>query len=109
SENESLENVVQMIFELHLDVYERITNPNSIVECSVRVETRGRLERWQDLASSMLWRSARPVTDPVCLRFIWASVFSTTVLETEVRRDHILQCYASFRNLIATNSCEHIH
>lgn len=103
------ENVVQMLFELHLDVFERITNPNSIVESSVRLETRGRLERWQDLALMTFRRSTRPMTDPVCLRFIWASIFATSVLDTQIRRDHILQCYASFRNLLAANECEPIY
>ncbi|SPO04042.1 related to transcriptional corepressor HIR3 [Cephalotrichum gorgonifer] len=109
SGGESLVNLIQMLFELHLDVYERITNPNSIVEYSVRVETRGRLERWQDLASTALRRSARPATDPICLRFIWASIFSTGVLEPHAPRDHILQCYASFRSLLVADECEPIY
>lgn len=103
------ENMVQMLFELLLDVYELITNPNSVVQNSVRLETRSRLERWQDLASAVFRRSTRSATDPVCLRFIWASIFSTSVLENQVRRDHILQCYESFRNLMAADDCQPIH
>lgn len=105
----NLESMVQMMFELHLDVYERITNPNSIVEPSVRLETRGRLERWQDLASTAFRASSRSMTHALCLRFIWASIFATSVLDTHTRRDHVLQCYNSFRNLIAANECEPIH
>lgn len=103
------ESIVQMLFELLLDVYELITNPNSVVQNSVRLETRTRLERWQDLASAVFRRSTRSPTDPVCLRFIWASIFATSVLDSQVRRDHILQCYESFRNLMAADDCQPIH
>ena len=108
SDSEALDSLVQMLFELHLDVYDRITNPNSIVKYSVRVETRGRLERWQDMASSAIRRSARLTTDPICLRFIWASIFFTAVLEADVPRDHILQCYRSFHDLMISNDCPQI-
>ncbi|MBE3046323.1 hypothetical protein IMZ48_28065, partial [Candidatus Bathyarchaeota archaeon] len=103
------ESVVQMLFELHLDVYESVTNPNSVTKPIIRIAIKDRLERWQGLASMAFRGSTRPVTDPVCLRFMWASVFSTSVLDTHIRRDHILQCYTSFRNLLAAHECEPVH
>ncbi|MCV5073693.1 hypothetical protein OFB51_27260, partial [Escherichia coli] len=45
--------LVYMLFELHLDVYERITNPNSVVEQITRTKARIRLGRWWDLGTQV--------------------------------------------------------
>lgn len=99
---DELDNLVQMLFEVYLDVYERITNPNSRVDLSIRLGTKGRLSRWLDLASSL--RRSRPADSGVelSLRFLWACVFSTTMAEG-ISRDHVLSCWHSLRDyLIAT-------
>lgn len=96
-----LDNLVQMLFELYLDVYERITNPNSRVDVAIRVGTKGRLGRWLDLASDL--RRTRPADASVdlSLRFLWACVFSTTLAEG-ISRDHVLACWHSLRDYLTT-------
>ncbi|KAH8765374.1 hypothetical protein F5883DRAFT_674633 [Diaporthe sp. PMI_573] len=96
-----LDNLVQMLFELYLDVYERITNPNSRVDVAIRVGTKGRLGRWLDLASDL--RRTRPADASVdlSLRFLWACVFSTTLAEG-ISRDHVLTCWHSLRDYLTT-------
>lgn len=96
-----LDNLVQMLFELYLDVYERITNPNSRVDVAIRVGTKGRLGRWLDLASDL--RRTRPADASIdlSLRFLWACIFSTTLAEG-VSRDHVLACWHSLRDYLTT-------
>ncbi|ROW13997.1 hypothetical protein VPNG_04134 [Cytospora leucostoma] len=103
SELDELDNLVQMLFELHLDVYERITNPNSRVDISIRLGTKGRLSRWLDLASVLRRsRSADPGVQ-LSLRFLWACVFSTTMAEG-VSRDHVLSCWHSLRDYLTATA-----
>ncbi len=88
--------LVHMLFELHADVYERITNPNSVVEYSTRVETRARLNRWFELAANISRSRPKGAADDLSLRFLWTSVFSNTLVEG-VSREHILACWDSLR------------
>ncbi|KAI0110296.1 hypothetical protein F4814DRAFT_398695 [Daldinia grandis] len=94
-----IDEIVQMLFELHLDVYDRITNPNSAVEYAIRVETKGRLGRWFAFASQM--SRGRPETADrlLSIRFLWSAVFVVTLTEG-VSRDHFLQCWKSLRDKI---------
>ncbi|KAL2756499.1 hypothetical protein ACRALDRAFT_1033783, partial [Sodiomyces alcalophilus JCM 7366] len=101
-ETDALHEVVEMLFELHLDIYERITNPNSAVDFVVRVEAKGRLGRWLDLASQMV-RRPRTTKREVSVRFLWAAVFSTT-LTGNASRDYILQCWTSLRDYLASQN-----
>ena len=109
TDRELLESIVQMLFELHLDVYERIINPNSIVEYSVREETKARVARWQRLATSAIRESSRDQTDDLCVRFMWASVWSSTLTEPKIRRDHVLQCWSSLRDFLAEHNYGAVH
>ncbi|KUI68636.1 hypothetical protein VM1G_03674 [Cytospora mali] len=103
SELDELDNLVQMLFELYLDVYERITNPNSRVDISIRLGTKGRLSRWLDLATGL--RRSRPTESGVelSLRFLWACVFSTTMAEG-ISRDHVLSCWHSLRDYLTATA-----
>ncbi|KAI1308147.1 hypothetical protein F5Y03DRAFT_112383 [Xylaria venustula] len=94
---EAVDHLVQMQFELHLDIYERITNPNSAVDFATRVETKARLARWFSLAAQL--SKERNETDDISLsmRFLWSSVFAVTLTEG-VERDHVLQCWKSLRD-----------
>lgn len=100
----SLDEIIQTLFELHLDVYERITNPNSAVDFGIRVETKGRLGRWFSLASYM--SRDRPgdsdENNTLSVRFLWAAVFSVTLTEG-VSREHVLQCWQSLRETLASD------
>jgi tetratricopeptide (TPR) repeat protein len=97
---EAIDCLVQMQFELHLDVYERITNPNSAVDFVTRVETKDRLARWFSLAAQL--SKERTETDDISLsmRFLWSSVFAVTLTEG-AERDHILQCWKSLRDRLS--------
>ncbi len=65
-----IDELVQTLFELYLDIYERITNPNSVVEYPVRVETKGRLGRWMDVAAGLSRSPHREPGDELSSRFI---------------------------------------
>lgn len=70
---------VQNIFELHLDVYGRITNPSSEVDIPTRAAQKERLARWAAIAHHAVnCRPANistfPTMDSLSIRFLWASV-----------------------------------
>ncbi|CAJ2512664.1 Uu.00g007830.m01.CDS01 [Anthostomella pinea] len=92
-----IDQTVQMLFELHLDVYERITNPNSAVDFAIRVETKGRMGRWFALAARMSRDRPQRADNSISIRFLWSAVFAVTLTEG-VSRDHILQCWKSLRD-----------
>lgn len=92
-----IDRMVQMLFELHLDIYERITNPNSAVDFAIRVETKGRLGRWFTLASQMSRDRPETGDHSLSIRFLWSAVFAVTLTEG-VSRDHVLQCWKSLRD-----------
>ena len=94
--------LVQAIYELHLDVYGRITNPSSEVDGMTRLLQRDRLCRWAAFSSKLMnqwsfspddegWSSSN-----LEIRFMWSSVVCTSLLEPG-SRDHTVLC---FRDLI---------
>ncbi|KAI1819909.1 hypothetical protein F4861DRAFT_99728 [Xylaria intraflava] len=89
--------LVQMQFELHLDIYERITNPNSAVDLPTRVETKARLARWSMLATQLSRRRAETDNISLSMRFLWSSVLAVTLTEG-AEREHVLQCWKSLRD-----------
>ncbi|KAH8912662.1 hypothetical protein BR93DRAFT_933624 [Coniochaeta sp. PMI_546] len=94
-----LDSLVQTLFELHLDVYERINIPSSTIEHATRMETKGRLDRWFNVAAKVRRAKQGPINDLV-LRFVWAAVFTTTFAEG-VTRDHILALWHNLRDYLA--------
>ncbi|KAM0344875.1 hypothetical protein ACHAPU_007007 [Fusarium lateritium] len=94
---EELENIVPMLFELHIDVYELITNPSSVVDYATRMDTKYRLGRWLDVASAYLHLRNRPTNDALSARFLWASVLVSSHSEQPMR-EHILLMWQSLRD-----------
>lgn len=92
--------MAQMLFELHLDVYQRIAGPNSVVEPASREETKRRLARWMSLAAEAIRSHPDAADESITFRFLWASVFSTTLFDG-VARDHTLACWNSLRDDLA--------
>jgi len=92
--------LVFMLFELHLDIYERITNPNSAIELNTRIEARGRLDRWMSLAIEISQRRPKKADDTLSIRYLWASVL-TAALSKDTQRDHIITCWHSLRDYLA--------
>ena len=87
--------LAQMVFELYVDVYERMNGAGSAAGNAVRMQTRTRLDRWASLVSGLSSASAHEDAG-LSYRFLWASVWSTT-LAPGVPRDHILACWESLR------------
>ena len=96
--------LIQSIFELHLDIYGSITNPNSMVDNDTRMLQRDRLERWAGLSSSAM-NLHKSVTSEVNLpqsityRYLWASVVYVHLIEP-TSRDHIILCLRDLKLLL---------
>ncbi|KID95013.1 transcriptional corepressor, partial [Metarhizium majus ARSEF 297] len=99
--------ILPMIFELHIDIYERITNPNSAVDFATRMETKYRLDRWLNAMSTYLHLLDLSHKDPLCVRFIWASVMVSSLTESPVR-DHILLLWTSLRDFLAAEDVKEV-
>ncbi|KAF7562650.1 hypothetical protein G7046_g1482 [Stylonectria norvegica] len=96
----NLEKVIPMLFELHIDIFERITNPSSVVDYATRMETKYRLSRWLDVASAYVSLLNRPQNDALTARFLWASVLSSSLSDDPVR-EHILLMWTSLRDFLS--------
>lgn len=103
-----LETLVPMVFELHIDIYERITNPSSAVDYATRTETRYRLERWLDVASAYVQLIEKPLQNPLFPRFFWAATLASSLAEQPVR-EHILLMWTSVRDFLVKNEFEPIN
>ena len=72
--------LIQTVFELHLDIYSRITNPSSEVDLATREAQHDRLSRWAALASKAINESSLSPSEEydasweLMYRFLWASV-----------------------------------
>ncbi|KAL9600690.1 MAG: hypothetical protein Q9219_003020 [cf. Caloplaca sp. 3 TL-2023] len=70
--------LVQNIFELHLDIYWRITNPSSEVDVPIRTAQSDRLRRWATLAYHVQGNiedndvGNSKIDDTLSIRFLWA-------------------------------------
>ncbi|KAJ4140539.1 Histone transcription regulator 3 [Fusarium oxysporum] len=95
-----LETIVPMIYELHIDIYELITNPSSVVDYATRMKTKYRLGRWLDVASAYIQALDRPSNDELSARFLWTSVLVSSHSEQPVR-EHILLMWTSLRDHLA--------
>lgn len=97
--------VVQSLFELHLDIYSLITNPSSLVDQDVRDRRRDSLSRWASLTSECLLLytcvgSEEVLADPLALRYIWASTLYATLADA-VEQDHSMLCFRNLEQLMA--------
>ncbi|OAA72967.1 Tetratricopeptide-like helical [Akanthomyces lecanii RCEF 1005] len=101
----ALSNVIPMLYELHIDVYERYTSPTSVVDPITRVKTKDRLGRWLNVASYYARSLGRPASDPLCVRFLWASVMASALADDPVR-EHILAMWTSLREFLAQEKVE---
>ena len=87
--------MVQSIFELHLDIYGRITNPSSIVDDETRTLQRDRLCRWASFASETIntKQQDRNVEGRhLMTRFLWSTVVCNDLLGSTTS-EHTVSCY----------------
>ncbi|MCJ1384354.1 Histone transcription regulator 3 [Xylographa soralifera] len=88
--------LIQSIFELHLDIYGSITNPNSMVDNDTRLLQRDRLERWAGLSSRAVTihkslTGEAKLSPSITYRYLWAAVVYVHLIEP-ASRDHIILC-----------------
>lgn len=104
TDDHSIAEMVETIFELHLDVYASITNPSSEVDMATRILQRDRLSRWAMLASDLL--NLGPTvgevplaTDTLALRYLWAATCFANMSEG-VSREHVMLCLGELKQLL---------
>ncbi|KAG5975758.1 Histone transcription regulator 3 [Claviceps digitariae] len=102
-----LSTILPMLFELHIDIYERITNPSSAVDYATRVETKYRLDRWLRTMSTYLQLQDVPQNDLLGARFMWASVMASSLTDNPVR-EHIMLLWTSLRDYLTNEDVETI-
>ncbi|OCK79281.1 hypothetical protein K432DRAFT_330482 [Lepidopterella palustris CBS 459.81] len=94
--------MIQTLFELHLDIYSLIRHPNSGVDTTTQTIQRDRLERWAALARDALQLRSSVVgdadLDELTLRHIWASAFHISVCE-DVPQEHIIYCIEDLKTI----------
>ncbi|KAL8782982.1 MAG: hypothetical protein Q9195_009516 [Heterodermia aff. obscurata] len=94
---------LQHIFEIHLDIYDRITNPSSEVDQQTRTVQLDRLGRWNSLATSAMCKrpsiGANDQLDNLSIRFIWASVLYIKLTDPSAR-DHVVLCFKDLKRTL---------
>lgn len=104
-EDLSLIEMVQTLFEIHLDVYSLIKLPGSNVADVTKIQQKDRLERWSALANTAvnlrINDSEDPRNDQLALRHIWATGFHISVCEN-VSQAYVLACMKDLKALLAS-------
>ena len=108
-----LAEMVQTIFELHLDIYCLIKEPNSGVDFQTVSAQSDRLQRWSELArESMHFRAASSkdsgLKDELNLRFLWATTFNMAAT-ADIPQDHVIECMNDLRAIMAAVDEPSIH
>lgn len=96
--------MIQAIFELHLDVYAQINNPNSEVDQETRLLQWDRLCRWSMLAQNSLsyfvdHSISGQSGNEIILRHLWATTFHSN-MAPDVQREHILLCLQDLKQIL---------
>ncbi|EAW09850.1 putative transcriptional corepressor of histone genes (Hir3) [Aspergillus clavatus NRRL 1] len=97
--------MIQTIFEIHLEVYASINNPNSEVDQKTRVLQKDRLMRWSMLARTALTHyldyssSSKNKQYMTIIRHLWASTYHSN-MEPDVHREHVLLCLHELKEVL---------
>lgn len=98
-----VQEMIQMLFELHLDIHMSITNPGSMVNVSVRVQERDRLARWLTLAGDMqeaFDKTHLPLE--LELRYHWSRTYFAHLTQDEgAGRAHMISLWADQRAILS--------
>jgi hypothetical protein len=95
--------IVETLFELHLDIYSLIKHPHSQVDATTQALQSDRLERWSALAREVI--QLRSACDPdlkmdtLNLRHIWATVFQMSVND-EIPPDHVVSAIGELKAIL---------
>ncbi|KAL4794606.1 hypothetical protein BDV19DRAFT_364476 [Aspergillus venezuelensis] len=98
--------MVQAVFELHLDQYAPMNTPNNEVDEETRTRQRERLSRWCMLSRTALahFIDHGPFEvnrDEITLRHIWASVFQSN-MAADIQREHYLLCLEDLKRFFSS-------
>lgn len=96
--------MIQTLFEIHLDIYALINNPNSEVDQGTRLLQRDRLARWGTLARTSVnhFMDHGPIGEyrkVIGLRHLWSSTFHSNMAEDAVR-EHTLLCLQDLKRIL---------
>ncbi|KAH7380116.1 hypothetical protein BKA66DRAFT_494490 [Pyrenochaeta sp. MPI-SDFR-AT-0127] len=85
--------IVETLFELHLDIYSLIKHPHSQVDTATQILQSDRLGRWSHLAREVIQLrtscQSNQSMDDLALRHVWASVFQMSV-DDQIEPDHVI-------------------
>ncbi|KAF2097913.1 hypothetical protein NA57DRAFT_24522, partial [Rhizodiscina lignyota] len=103
NEQIALIEMVQSLFELHLDIYSLIKQPGSGVDLITQTGQKDRLERWSSLAHQGLQTRATvrgdDPLDELTVRHLWATAYHLGVCD-DVAQDHVILCMKQLRLLL---------
>ncbi|KIW46992.1 uncharacterized protein PV06_02609 [Exophiala oligosperma] len=104
---------VQTLFELHLDIFMPMTDPNTTVEKEVRIARGDCVRRWATLADDFLQlylaEEEKPeLTDTLILRFIWATTVNATMTKG-VDKTHVVLCLDDLKAILERTNADTIH
>lgn len=99
---EDIENMVQILFELHLDIYANITNPSSVVDFATRLKEKESLSRWASFAGDVINQRQCSPNDKLCIRYLWGAAFFVSLADG-VAREHVISCWNDMQLLL--NDC----
>ena len=97
--------MAQTLYELHLDIYSRITNPSSQVDKATRSLQHDRLTRWSELAGSFINIYADHADDVSIqqwhvVRFIWTATIHANMAD-DASQEHVMLCLQDLQALLS--------
>ncbi|KAM0720665.1 hypothetical protein Q7P37_004802 [Cladosporium fusiforme] len=100
----SLPEFLLTVFELHLDIYCLIREPNSGVDAETVALQGDRLHRWSELAREAIHArnstsNRQDPSDQLNLRFLWATTLHIAA-STDVDQDYSLECMQDLRRVL---------
>lgn len=95
--------MIQTLFELHLDIFSLIKEPNSGVDKETVVTQGDRTDRWANLArDAMNLRSTildlPSLKDELNLRYLWAATHHINI-SADISREHTISCWQELRSI----------
>jgi hypothetical protein len=95
--------MIQSLFELHLDAYKRFKHPGSGIDAVTLNSQKHRLGRWSNLASSAInlrdFRGNDLEHDILGLRHIWTVAFQISTCD-DVPQSHVIACMHDLKDLL---------
>ncbi|KAI9703488.1 MAG: Histone transcription regulator 3 [Bogoriella megaspora] len=104
SQLSSITEMIQNLFELHLDVYSLIKHPGSGVDQNTQILQGERLNRWSELAHCVLEQFVTNQEEskelqPLVLRHLWATTFHLSVSDN-VAQDFVITCLEDVKSAV---------